>query len=216
MTALNMAKHRNSPSMAFWRMIKEGNDHFEATHLEPKVDVCERHYVFDAQSPNSTPLHFDPTGKCPVYKVPDDIAAAVKDKEQRDDAQFNDLVARGTDTVPVRTGMDGGMNPVFLSAVQSHGGTEQRITSANGSIPANIRPPGPRDDLPTGSAGGTSNTVSLPPPSRGRRRRQSPPATCSAACSRRWDSTAPTRPLPPRPPRPSRSHRSPSPRRSPP
>ena len=56
MTALNMAKHRNSPSMAFWRMIKEGNDHFEATHLEPKVDVCERHYVFDAQSPNSTPL----------------------------------------------------------------------------------------------------------------------------------------------------------------
>ena len=39
MTPLNMAKHRNSPSMAFWRMLKEGNDHFEATHLEPKVDV---------------------------------------------------------------------------------------------------------------------------------------------------------------------------------
>src|SRR5579871_809512 len=31
MTPLNMARHRNSPHMAFWRMIKEGNDHFEVT-----------------------------------------------------------------------------------------------------------------------------------------------------------------------------------------
>ncbi|HSP48972.1 MAG TPA: murein L,D-transpeptidase family protein, partial [Pseudolabrys sp.] len=37
MTALNMAKHRNNPNFAFWKMIKEGYDHFEATHQEPKV-----------------------------------------------------------------------------------------------------------------------------------------------------------------------------------
>jgi murein L,D-transpeptidase YafK len=30
-------------------MLKIGNDHFEATHLEPKVEVCNRRYVFDAQ-----------------------------------------------------------------------------------------------------------------------------------------------------------------------
>src|SRR5437868_2176128 len=29
-------------------MLKEGNDHFEVTHLEPKVDVCEKRYVVDA------------------------------------------------------------------------------------------------------------------------------------------------------------------------
>ena len=49
MTPANMAKHRNSPHMAFWKMIKQGYDHFEVTRLEPKVDVCERHYVFNAE-----------------------------------------------------------------------------------------------------------------------------------------------------------------------
>ena len=34
-------------------MLKKGNDHFEVTHLEPKVDVCEKRYVFDAQAPQS-------------------------------------------------------------------------------------------------------------------------------------------------------------------
>jgi murein L,D-transpeptidase YafK len=47
MTPLNMARHRNSPHMAFWRMLKQGYDHFEVGHLEPKVDVCEKRYVFD-------------------------------------------------------------------------------------------------------------------------------------------------------------------------
>ena len=40
MTPHNMARHRNSPHMAFWKMLKEGYDHFEVTHLPPKVDVC--------------------------------------------------------------------------------------------------------------------------------------------------------------------------------
>ena len=52
MTAQNMARHRNNPNIAFWKMLKEGYDHFEVTHLEPKVDVCEKRYVFDAPSPN--------------------------------------------------------------------------------------------------------------------------------------------------------------------
>ena len=51
MTPANLARHRTSPHIAFWKMLKIGNDHFEATHLEPKVDVCDRHYVFDAVQP---------------------------------------------------------------------------------------------------------------------------------------------------------------------
>ena len=47
MTALNMAKHRNNPNFAFWKMLKEGYDNFEATKQEPKVAVCEKRYVFD-------------------------------------------------------------------------------------------------------------------------------------------------------------------------
>ena len=55
MTPANMAKHRNNPNIPFWRMIKEGYDHFEVTKLEPKVDVCERRYVFNAQGARRRP-----------------------------------------------------------------------------------------------------------------------------------------------------------------
>ncbi len=117
MTAKNMARHRNNPNLAFWKMLKEGNDHFEVTHLEPKVDVCEKHYVFDAaQDPNSNkPLNFNPAGKCPVYQVPEDIAQAVQDKEARDDAEYTQLVAHNEPTAPMHRGIDGGMNAVFAA-----------------------------------------------------------------------------------------------------
>ena len=132
MTPLNMAKHRDSPSMAFWRMIKEGYDHFEVTHLEPKVDVCDKRYVFDAAAPHgvASALKFSPVAKCPVFEVPQEIATPVKEREQRDDAQIAELIGRGTPTVPVRTGTDGGMNPIFMAAVIANGGTESRIEFA--------------------------------------------------------------------------------------
>src|SRR6266516_2965555 len=60
-TRLNMAKHRSNPNMPFWKMLKEGNDHFEVTHLEPKVNVCEGRYVFDAE-PVSRSLANDARG----------------------------------------------------------------------------------------------------------------------------------------------------------
>jgi murein L,D-transpeptidase YafK len=110
MTPLNMARHRNSPHIAFWEMIKQGNDHFEITHLEPKVDVCEKRYIFDAGSTNI----FTPADVCPPYTVPEHIAAAVSEKQRRDDIETAELISRGTPTVPVATGTDGGMNPTFL------------------------------------------------------------------------------------------------------
>ena len=56
MTALNMAKHRNNPNFAFWKMLKEGYDDFEATHQEPTVAVCDKHYVFDAVAPENASI----------------------------------------------------------------------------------------------------------------------------------------------------------------
>src|ERR1700726_703028 len=89
MTPTNLARHRTSPHLAFWKMLKIGNDHFEATHLEPKVDVCDRHYVFDAQQPpkGSKSLAFDPTGKCPVFVVNQQIARVALGKQHADDIQ---------------------------------------------------------------------------------------------------------------------------------
>ncbi|MGY4328950.1 murein L,D-transpeptidase YafK [Bradyrhizobium sp. LB7.2] len=83
MTPVNMAKHRNNPNMPFWKMIKEGYDHFEVTRQEPKVDFCEKKYVFDAtKAPDAKrdPV-FDASAKCPAYVIPEDIARAVREKE---------------------------------------------------------------------------------------------------------------------------------------
>src|ERR1700733_5853645 len=121
MTPANLARHRNNPNMAFWKMIKVGDDHFEVTHLEPKVDVCERHYVFDAQPPdNSTKaLVFTPTGRCPAYEVPQDIAGPAMEKQRNDDYQLAQLTRENVATAPLVMGTDGGMNRVFVAKLDT-------------------------------------------------------------------------------------------------
>ena len=153
MTPVNFAKHRNNPNMPFWKMIKEGNDHFEVTHREPKVEFCEHKYVFDpAAPPDSTkPLVFNASAKCPAYVIPDDIASAVKEKEQRDNAEIAKLISKGTPVARLNTGIDGGMNRVFAAKLPD-GQTglsdpvepSQRLASyspAPGTIPATVNPP---------------------------------------------------------------------------
>ncbi len=149
MTPLNMARHRNSPHLAFWRMLKQGYDHFEVTRREPKVDVCDKHYVFDAETKGK----FSPAERCPAYKVPQEIASAVRDKQRHDEIQMTELINRGTPTVPARMGVDGGMNPTFLAAVKSHGGPGNTIRTASGTIPSHVNPPAesPSFSEPTGS-----------------------------------------------------------------
>jgi murein L,D-transpeptidase YafK len=116
MTALNMAKHRNSPHFAFWKMLKQGNDHFEVSRLEPKVNVCDKRYVFDAEPANaSRPLRFDASAQCPAYQVNPELRDAIAEKQREDETKFADLVRRGTATVAVRTGRDGGMHQSFLA-----------------------------------------------------------------------------------------------------
>jgi murein L,D-transpeptidase YafK len=119
MTPVNMAKHRNNPNMPFWKMIKEGYDDFEVTRQEPKVDFCEKRYVFDAvKPPNATrdPV-FDASAKCPAYVIPDEVASAVREKEQADEAETAKLISKGTPVARLNTGIDGGMNRVFAAAL---------------------------------------------------------------------------------------------------
>ena len=131
MTPTNLARHRTSPHLAFWKMLKIGNDHFEATHLEPKVDVCDKHYVFDAvQARGAGSIIFNSTGRCPAYVVNPEIAGPALEKSHADEVQYAGLVKANTWTAPVHSGLDGGMNRVFLAQV---GG---RIP------PARVPPPG--------------------------------------------------------------------------
>jgi murein L,D-transpeptidase YafK len=150
MTPQNMARHRNSPHMKFWQMLKDGYDHFEVTRQEPKVDVCEKRYVFNAESDR----RFVPAGRCPVMQVPEDVVAAVKQKQRNDNTQTAELIRRGTPASAVRTYADGGMHPTFRAAVRSYnvdedGVVRNKIASPAGTIPANIRLPGERSTART-------------------------------------------------------------------
>jgi hypothetical protein len=117
MTPANLARHRNNPNFAFWQMIKQGDDHFQVSHLEPKVNVCDRHYVFDAVSPNNParPLTFNPTGRCPKFEIDPTIASAVAAKQRIDNAKYAQLVREDVAEAPLNTGTDGGMNRVFIA-----------------------------------------------------------------------------------------------------
>ncbi len=121
MTAANLARHRTNPNMPFWKMLKEGSDHFEVSHLEPKVEVCEKHYVFDAQPPagSTKPLVFSPTGKCPDYEVPQEIAGPALEKQRNDEYQLAQLTSSNSPVAPITTGTDGGMNRVFAAKLQT-------------------------------------------------------------------------------------------------
>jgi murein L,D-transpeptidase YafK len=153
MTPINMAKHRNNPNMPFWKMIKEGYDHFEVTRQEPKVDFCEKKYVFDAvKAPDAKrdPV-FEASAKCPAYVIPDEIADAVRDKQQEDQLETARLISRGTPVARINTGIDGGMNKVFAAKLQdgstglSEGGEGQGLSlvlaRAPGTIPSTVNPP---------------------------------------------------------------------------
>jgi murein L,D-transpeptidase YafK len=178
MTALNMARHRNNPSMPFWRMIKEGNDIFETTHQEPKVDVCAKHYVFNGE----TKGHFDPRRPCPAYKLPDEIASAVSLKQQKDDREYAALVARGTPTVPFNTGVDGGMNQLFLAKLKAedsklNSGSPIFALMSSQHVPAmgnNVNPP----RLPDADTAATTASVAPAAPAPA-----APPARVASADS---------------------------------
>lgn len=74
MTAANMARYKGDPNMSFWENLKEGYDHFELTRLPPKVDVCEKRYVFNRIA--APGQRFDPAGPCPPSTEPAALSAA--------------------------------------------------------------------------------------------------------------------------------------------
>jgi murein L,D-transpeptidase YafK len=153
MTPVNMAKHRNNPNMPFWKMIKEGYDHFEVTRQEPKVEFCEQKYVFDPAAPagSTRPLVFNASAKCPAYVIPDEIAGPTRVKQQQDDAKVAELVAKGTPVMARRPDIDGGMNRIFASKIPDGstglsdpdfaGTSSVAYSRAPGTIPPHVNPP---------------------------------------------------------------------------
>lgn len=91
MTAENMARYRADPNFAFWKDLKKGHDHFEATGEEPVVGISGKRYAFSSASPEAE--------------------SRVAEFRARQDREFTEQVAK---VRPVRTQYaDGGMHPSF-------------------------------------------------------------------------------------------------------
>ncbi len=126
MTPANLAKFRHDPHMPFWRNLKEGSDHFEATRREPAVAHCGRRYVFNARAEGGS---FEPTGACPRYTIEPSVAAAVEAKQRADDAAVATLIERGAPAIRVQF-TDGNQHPSFrgTSHAASAAVGEERVT----------------------------------------------------------------------------------------
>jgi len=143
----NLAKFRLDPNMPFWKELKKGGDHFEATHREVSVGVCGGHYVFGAKSASGQPL--DPESPCPALAATEpEVETLVAQRERNDEAQVAALVKQGER--PVRlVYKDGGQHPAFAN-----------ITEHEVSRPEALAPP--VEVALDGGAGGKANASFAP------------------------------------------------------
>lgn len=98
MTAKNLAQHRYDPNIAFWKNLKEGSDVFEVTREEPRVAVADRRYKFNVDDESAV--------------------AAVAQKQQQDEQQVAELVAKGVPPIKLVYD-DGGGHESFQQALAS-------------------------------------------------------------------------------------------------
>jgi murein L,D-transpeptidase YafK len=98
MTAANMARYRNDPNYPFWKNLKEGYDHFEITKVPPKVDVCEKRYVFNAVPEGGAEI--SPTGPCPAFTQPESLKSAYQSYQSTYNAALASASASGNGAPP--------------------------------------------------------------------------------------------------------------------
>ncbi|MGO4572192.1 L,D-transpeptidase family protein [Microvirga sp. 2TAF3] len=103
MTAQNLAEHRLDPNMPFWKNLKEGSDYFEITKEEPRVAVANHRYQFNTTE--------------------SDAVAAVSRKQQQDEQETANLVARGVQPVKL-VYHDGDSHESFRQALAGSTGVD--------------------------------------------------------------------------------------------
>jgi murein L,D-transpeptidase YafK len=101
MTAANMARYKDDPNYAFWKNLKEGYDHFEITKVPPKVDVCEKKYVFNHTSDPNAPIAA--TATCPPSDQPESLKMAYQSYQTSYETAFSTMVGKGKITPPSRS-----------------------------------------------------------------------------------------------------------------
>lgn len=95
MTAENLAKKTTHKDFEFWKMLKEGSDHFEVTNLQPKIDVCEKRYVFNRYLDDDQ--KFRSRAECPPSKMPKSLALAFNQKQEADQEIFSKILKKNAE-----------------------------------------------------------------------------------------------------------------------
>nr|WP_321524460.1 murein L,D-transpeptidase family protein [uncultured Cohaesibacter sp.] len=90
MTPENMARVSGDEDFAFWQNLKNGYDHFQITHIPPKVEVCNRTYVFDPQGASS----FNATAACPSYTLEPTLMASLEKLRATENVRFNEALTK--------------------------------------------------------------------------------------------------------------------------
>ncbi len=73
MTTANMEEHKDEDWYPFWTNLKEGYDYFEVTRQPPRIAVCEKRYLVNAEFVNG--VRADPAGPCPPFEKLPVVAA---------------------------------------------------------------------------------------------------------------------------------------------
>jgi murein L,D-transpeptidase YafK len=126
MTAANMAQFSSHPDYKFWQMIKEGYDYFELTHTPPKVDFCEKKYVFNRVAAGGK--GFNATGACPM-SIP--ASQNFEKAYEGYEAKFESSYAQASKK------FDGVAYPIV------HGGASRPLTKKWQPQPIAVTPPKP-------------------------------------------------------------------------
>jgi len=116
MTPENLAKYRSDPNIAFWKNLKQGDDHFEVTRAPVKTAACNGRYGFGSDT-------------CEGGPAPE-IATAVAAKQRQDEVKIAELISKGTRPVK-RLYRDGDMHPQFKEMLLA-GNSQPVGTTRNG------------------------------------------------------------------------------------
>lgn len=157
MTAENLARHRSDPNIAFWRQLKVGYDHFEATRAEPRVLVADGRYAFEPGDPQSgaNVLAYRETEEQRIAKLVEDGAASVRTtySDGGMNAIFRALAAKNEPKLGVVSRPEAlafaGKEVVLVAARKT------QVALANAPEP----PPRPSDLLATNEAPGLSDLL---------------------------------------------------------
>ena len=126
MSPENMAVHRNNRHFAFWKNLKEGSDHFEATRQPPRLASCGRRYVFNPADGTGS---FVAGEACPPIKVDPAVEELVAKKRGADDQRFAEAVKSGMPAMSFAH-VDGGMHKDFRTMLAAMGAERlQAMTS---------------------------------------------------------------------------------------